>query len=209
MILTNRVAFFECTFFLSDLQKIKILPSTNSSNTKNQNMIKIQARNQIHLISLSLDKKLYEVPTAYHIFAKLISKKLSREKISSTWQKSEHMLKSATDDSYIYGNILKKSQVLGNWETRFVVIKKDGIYSYKDCNTQAPHSFYINNSNIKYIWTRFDIHEKFLVIKIKHGVYKTEFGIPITNYLIRNGSNWLYNFYRAIPLLQTSKINSA
>ncbi len=97
-------------------------------------MIKIQARNQTHLISLSLDRKLYEVPAAYHIFAKLISQKLIREKNNSTWEKSEHVLKSTTEDSFIYGNILKKSQVLGNWETRFVVIKKDGIYSYKDCN---------------------------------------------------------------------------
>lgn len=50
---------------------------------------------------------------------------------------------------------MKRSQVLGNWETRFVVVKKDGIYSYKDSMQEASYSFEISSESIKYIWTRF------------------------------------------------------
>jgi hypothetical protein len=36
--------------------------------------------------------------------------------------------------SFIYGKIGKKSQVLGNWEERLVVINKEGIFSYRKYN---------------------------------------------------------------------------
>lgn len=59
-----------------DLQKIKILPWSNYSKTKSENIIKIVFKNQVQLFSLSTDKKGYKVPISYHIFAKLIEKKL-------------------------------------------------------------------------------------------------------------------------------------
>ena len=37
-------------------------------------------------------------------------------------------------NAFIYGKIYKKSQVLGKWDERFVVINKDGIFSYKSFN---------------------------------------------------------------------------
>lgn len=57
---------------IKELQKIKILPSANSSKTKSENVIKLVYGNQVQLFSLSMDKKSYEVPTSYYIFAKLI-----------------------------------------------------------------------------------------------------------------------------------------
>lgn len=63
--------------------------------------------------------------------------------------------------------------MLGNWEKRYVVIKRNGIYSYRNSSQDEPHSFYINNESIKYMWTRFEKIESFLIIKIKHGLYKT------------------------------------
>lgn len=34
----------------------------------------------------------------------------------------------------IYGKIFKKSQILGRWEERLIVINQMGIYSYKRFN---------------------------------------------------------------------------
>ena len=36
--------------------------------------------------------------------------------------------------AYIYGKLNKKSQVLGKWGERFIVINKEGLYSYKRFN---------------------------------------------------------------------------
>ena len=37
-------------------------------------------------------------------------------------------------DDYIHGFISKKSQILGKWERRFIIINKRGLYSFKDQN---------------------------------------------------------------------------
>ena len=67
----------------------------------------------------------------------------------------------------VYGNILKKSQVLGNWETRFVYITEKEIGSSK-----RPHdrpSMIIPAESISGIWTRFDIENNNLLnIKIMY-----------------------------------------
>lgn len=46
------------------------------------------------------------------------------------------------------------------------------------------------------MWTRFDLINDHLVIKLKHGLKKTEFGIPIANFSYPHYKNWLYYFYR-------------
>lgn len=88
---------------------------------------------------------------------------------------------------------------MGNWESRFIVIKADGIYSYVDNKTAKPHTFEIQAETIKYIWTRFNFHEGFLIVKVKHGITKTEFAIPVTCFSVRDSRNWLYSIYRVLP----------
>mgnify|MGYP000866549187 FL=1 len=99
-------------------------------------------------------------------------------------------------DDYIHGFIYKKSQVLGKWDRRFVIINKRGLYSFKDQNEIKP-TFSINAEDMKYMWTRFDIEMGDLVIKVKYGSSKTEFAIPIINFMERK-NNWLFAFYRLI-----------
>lgn len=70
------------------------------------------------------------------------------------------------------------------------------MFSFK--NPGENYSFSIKAENAKYIWTRFDMHNNNLVIKIKHGLEKTEFAIPIVNYCQKGKDNWLYAFYRMI-----------
>lgn len=155
----------------------------------------------MQLFSVTIDKKTYSVPTSFCIFAKVIEKKVAEAKIAlnEEWQKSEHIESKVTEDSFIYGNIYKKSQILGNWESRFIVIKTDGIYSYLDNNTAKTHTFEIPSETVKYIWTRFNFHQGFLIIKVKHGISKTEFAIPVTCFSNREARNWLYSFYRILP----------
>lgn len=57
-------------------------------------------------------------------------------------------------DSYIDGKIYKKSQHLKEWNERYVVVQKDGIFSFKT-GTETNFSFQIEKSSIKYMWTRF------------------------------------------------------
>ena len=53
-------------------------------------------------------------------------------------------------------------------------------------------------SSVKYIWTRFDFENNHLIVKIKHGLDKTEFGIPIMDFCVKNENNWLWAFYRML-----------
>jgi len=99
-------------------------------------------------------------------------------------------------DDFIHGFIYKKSQVIGKWERRFIIINKRGLFSFKDQNQVKP-SFTIPAEEVKYMWTRFDIEMGDLIIKVKFGSTKTEFAIPIINFMERR-NNWLFAFYRLI-----------
>lgn len=92
MLLENRLAFFEFTFGIKDISKIKILPSAIRSK-KSENIIKIQAGEDVQLFSVTIDKKTYSVPTSFCIFAKVIEKKVAEAQIpiNEEWQKSEHI----------------------------------------------------------------------------------------------------------------------
>lgn len=96
-------------------------------------------------------------------------------------------------NAFIDGIIYKQSQYLGNWELRYVAITPAGLASYKD--EKSSETFAIKRGTVTEIWTRFDIHEKMLVIKVHHSK-KTEFAIPLTNYCVESSINWLYPFYR-------------
>ena len=104
---------------------------------------------------------------------------------------------------FCQGMIFKRSQHLKRWESRYIAINPEGLFSYKSPNESS--SFSIKAVNAKYIWTRFDIHNQHLVIKIKHGLERTEFGIPINNYCRKSTSNWLFGFYRMIMERNISK----
>lgn len=54
MLTEDRLAFFECSFDIKNLEKIKILPSINSSKTRSENIIKMVADKQTNLFSLGL-----------------------------------------------------------------------------------------------------------------------------------------------------------
>jgi hypothetical protein len=53
--------------------------------------------------------------------------------------------------------------------------------------------------NIRELWTRFDMHEGNLIVKVRHGAEKTEIAMPLTNYTARFcRGNWLYRIYRIV-----------
>jgi hypothetical protein len=60
---------------------------------------------------------------------------------------------------------------LGNWELRYTVIGPGGLLSYKDEN--SAESFRIMRDTAVEMWTRFDIKEKMLVLKVLHAGRKT------------------------------------
>lgn len=138
------------------------------------------------------------LPMHFYIFAKILCEKLALMGIDAkepNIQQPPGIPEAIIVNSSIYGKILKKSQMLGKWEERFIVINKEGIYSYKKFNEK--HSMYIPNGQIREIWTRFEIIENMLIVKMEYGGTKTEFGIPITNFLSPTAKhNWLWEFYR-------------
>lgn len=90
------------------------------------------------------------------------------------------------------GELLKKSQFFGKWAARKIVIT-DRIESFR-C---AKCTFEMKN--IREIWTRFDVVENCLVLKVRHGLEKTELALPIVNYPARFcKNNWMYRIYRLL-----------
>lgn len=52
---------------------------------------------------------------------------------------------------------------------------------------------FIPNGQVSEIWTRFEIIDNMLVVKMEYNSTKTEFGIPITNFLSPTVKhNWLW-----------------
>ncbi len=70
------------------------------------------------------------------------------------------------------------------------------MFSYKNIN--EAHTYSIKASTIKYIWTRFDfLDHNVLIVKLMHSNHeKTEFGIPLMNFTLKERHNWLYQFYK-------------
>ena len=50
------------------------------------------------------------------------------------------------------------------------------------------------------MWTRFEVRDKMLIIKLMHGGKKTEFAIPIVDYTKIDNRNWLFAFYKLVFL---------
>ena len=149
------------------------------------------------LVAATSNEEILGLSPHYFIFAKLMQehllthglklKEFAHEKIPGV---PENLITNA----YIYGKLNKKSQVLGKWEERFIVINKEGLFSYKKFNEK--HSWSIPSGGIKEMWTRFEVQDNLLIIKIHHGSKKTEFGLPLIDFL--GNQNWLYHFYGMI-----------
>lgn len=76
------------------------------------------------------------------------------------------------------------------------MLNGQGIFSYKSFLKKEEHSFCIERDSIEYMWSRFDMVENHLIIKIKHGLMQTEFAVPIAAYSYPHYKNWLYYFYK-------------
>ena len=90
------------------------------------------------------------------------------------------------------GILLKKSQYLGRWDQRRMVIT-ERIQSFKEevCTFEI--------AGVRELWTRFEVHKDCLVVKVRHGMAKTELAIPIVNYCGKFcKDNWLYRIYRLV-----------
>ena len=76
------------------------------------------------------------------------------------------------------GWILKKSEVRGKWEERWVVINKtEGLASFH--SPQLQPTIIIEKSS--QVWTRLELinDKKYIVIKLWHCFFKREFAVPI------------------------------
>lgn len=76
------------------------------------------------------------------------------------------------------------------------MLNSEGVFSYKSGLKKEDYSFFIDRRSIEYLWSRFDMIDNYLIVKIKHGMKQTEFGIPVTNYSHPHFKNWLYYFYK-------------
>ena len=138
------------------------------------------------------------LPLQYAWFAKIINAKLCHlgfdlEKPLGPEPSLSNM---GLEGALCKGLLLKRSRYLKKWQTRFIIITPEGLFSYR--NPNEPFSFSLKSIHVKYIWSRFDIENGCLVIKIMHGMEKTEFAIPIMNYCIKSERNWLWAFYRLL-----------
>lgn len=52
---------------------------------------------------------------------------------------------------------------------------------------------FIAAGSINELWTRFEIQDNLLIVKIWHTSKKTEFGFPLTDCI--SVHSWLYGFY--------------
>ena len=56
---------------------------------------------------------------------------------------------SIVEKAILFGKVLKKSQVLGKWEERFITIDKEGLHSYKKCSEKEKPTMTIKKGSIK------------------------------------------------------------
>ena len=90
------------------------------------------------------------MPLPYYIFAKIIQNRLRAFGIllkENFLEKTPGIPERMISKAKKYGKLYKKSQVLGNWEERFIVLNKDGIFSYKKFNEKP--TIVISASTIK------------------------------------------------------------
>lgn len=137
------------------------------------------------------------LPLHYMWFAKVVSEKMQLKgcDLNNSYVPERRFTNPNATSPVIDGILYKQSQYLKTWELRYVAISADGLCSYKD--KTGGESFTIKRDTTTELWTRFDIHEQMLVIKV-HAGRKTEFGIPIVDFTRASDSNWLLAFYKLL-----------
>jgi hypothetical protein len=73
------------------------------------------------------------------------------------------------------------------------MVVTDRIESFKDkdCTFEM--------AGIRELWTRFEVHKDCIVVKLRHGMMKTELALPIVNFTAKFAKeNWLYPIYRLV-----------
>ena len=131
--------------------------------------IKYRETEEIYIAATMRSSK-KELPDHYSWFAKIINAKLMSINIdlSKPFCHDKYTFESNLPNLLIKGKIYKKSQHLGNWCLRYVAINNEALYSYRD--PKHSPTLIIKNSKVRGIWTRFDIHNGYLIIKMRHGV---------------------------------------
>lgn len=108
------------------------------------------------IIGVSGSEKKMNLPLHYYTMGKLIENRLSGfgVKVMDCLQENiPGIPEFVIANCRRYGRLYKKSQVLGKWDERLIVIKNDGLYSYKSWNEK--HTMFISRYSVKEIWTRF------------------------------------------------------
>jgi hypothetical protein len=115
------------------------------------------------------------------IFLKIIRIKLQSKEIK--WQPVERKTPiqdyslEQREGAVAFDLIFKKSQIIGAWEERFVIIKPDGLYSYRSLKSKP--TMFISLKEVKEVQTQFEIYKDLLVVKLVYNTTKTDFGLQM------------------------------
>ena len=87
------------------------------------------------------------------------------------------------------GDCLKKSEIMGEWEPRYILLtSKNGLMSFRNRN-EAPT---LTIDSTHELWTRFLIigNKRYIVFKVWYGIVKEEIAVPL-----ERSVKWLKAFY--------------
>ena len=155
MLKEKRILLKDNEYELARIHKIKSIPVLVIKN-----LLKLKISHNSDELMVSVSKELVgfkkeRLPLHYIVFASIISCKLEMmgHKFYPLEKSVPGVPESIIKNSLIYGKIFKKSQILGRWEERLIVVNEMGLYSYKRFNEQ--HSMFIGAKSVKEVWTRF------------------------------------------------------
>ena len=150
----GKISLGNYQYDIKSITKLKLMnETTNQKNFK----IKLTYHNSVEvIIGVSGSEKKMNLPLHYYTMGKLIENRLSGfgVKVMDCLQENiPGIPEFVIANCRRYGRLYKKSQVLGKWDERLIVIKNDGLYSYKSWNEK--HTMFISRYSVKEIWTRF------------------------------------------------------
>jgi hypothetical protein len=157
---------------VNEMTKIKLFREPALNNSRK---IKV-THNETNDYHFAVDPKtrINGVPLQYFWFAKLINMKLIERgcELNNPYvPDAVFEPKNCPPSKYISGIIYKQSQYLKSWELRYIVIGPEGLVSFK--NETSAESFKIIRETSTELWTRFDLKDKMLIIKLLHAGRKT------------------------------------
>jgi hypothetical protein len=192
---TSEIKFPDKSVKLHDTDKVKVMKETAVSNSRK---IKVSYATYFYIFSVDPKSLACNLPLHYYWFAKVIVEKMRLKGCNLEHPYIPERVKTNVNvkNQLIDGIIYKKSQYFGRWELRYIAITQNGLFSFKD--QTGAETFSIRKDTTTELWTRFEIHEKMLVVKVHHSNRKTEFAIPIVNYCEESEFNWLLALYRLV-----------